>query len=603
VAYPYGQAPDHQLAASEQRYRQEFGPAPFGLFTIGLSGETRHRYLAVNEAYCALTGYRRDEMAGQDFWRDVHPDELPALRTWFETVQAGQGGGTVSADTRLIRQDGEAVCVRLAGCAVQPASGDRYLSAWVLDLTETEQARAETHSMELELQRSRRLDSLGQLVGGIAHDFNNMLTVIANYASLVREEVSVAEAADSSTRWGPVRWDLEQIEDATDRAKRLIKHMLAFARKEQTQAGPVDVGRLIGDVSGLLGEVLGEHVPVTTAHGAGVWPVEADAGLLEQAVINLALNARDAMPDGGQVTIATANIDTLAPAAASPSTAPEDLANLAELLPGHYVQICVTDTGTGMDAMTAEHAFEPFFTTKAGDQAAGLGLAAVGRIAAQAGGKAWLRSAPGRGTTVTIMLPAAEGAAAGPAPSSTAPAAASAGAVLVVDDEAAIREVAHRVLTSAGYQVTTAADGPAALRLLADPHQAADVLLTDVIMPGMTGQAFADQARDLRPGLTVLFMSGYQQESTTASWPKGSTPVIGKPFSRAALLAHVAQALAAPAEAAQAAQATATAGAEAAAMAPAVTANMAANAEVAASAIADTAAQAADPRRPSPIDW
>jgi len=172
VAYPHDQAPGQQLAASEQRFQQEFGPAPFGLFTIGLGGEQRHRYLAVNDAYCALTGYHRDELPGEDFWRDVHPDELPALRTWFEAVQAGTGGGTVSADTRLIRRDGEAVCVRLSGCVVQPAYGDRYLSGWVLDLTEAEQARAETHSMEPELQRSRRLDSLGQLVGGIAHDFN-----------------------------------------------------------------------------------------------------------------------------------------------------------------------------------------------------------------------------------------------------------------------------------------------------------------------------------------------------------------------------------------------------------------------------------------------
>jgi PAS domain S-box-containing protein len=583
VAYPYGQAPDQQLTDSEQRFQQEFGPAPIGLFTIGLTGQWRHCYLAVNHAYGTLTGYGQGELAGADFWRDVHPDELPALRSWFEAVQASQTG-TVSADTRLVRRDGEAVCVRLTGCAVQPATGDRYLSAWVVDQTEAEQARAETHAMELELQRSRRLDSLGQLVGGIAHDFNNMLTVIANYASLVREEVSVAEAADSSTRWGPVRWDLEQIEDATDRAKRLIKHMLAFARREQTQAGPVDIGRLTQDVTGLLGEVLGEHVQVTTAHGAGLWPVEADAGLLEQAIINLALNARDAMPDGGQLTIATANVDTLAPVA-SPAVHAEDLANLAELLPGHYVQIRVTDTGCGMDAMTAEHAFEPFFTTKSGDQAAGLGLAAVGRIAAQAGGKAWLRSAPGQGTTVTIMMPAAEAAVAGGPARAAAPAAEHAGAILVVDDEAAIREVAHRVLTSAGYQVTTAADGPTALRLLADPHQDADVLLTDVIMPGMTGQAFADQARDLRPGLTVLFMSGYQQESTTASWPQGETPVIGKPFSRAALLAHVAQALAAPPGAA--------AGAAAAA----------ATADITAQTAGQIASQAADPSRPSSIDW
>jgi len=188
---------------------------------------------------------------------------------------------------------------------------------------------------------------------------------------------------------------------------------------------------------------------------------------------------------------------------------------------------------------------------------------------------------------VTIMLPAAPGAAAGPEPAAAA--AESLGAVLVVDDEAAIREVAHRVLTSAGYQVTTAADGPAALRLLAGPHQAASLLLTDVIMPGMTGQAFADQARDLRPGLTVLFMSGYQQESTTASWPQGGPPVIGKPFSRAALLAHMAQALAAPAPAAAEGDATA--------------ATAAVTADITAQAAAGSAAQAADPSRPAPIDW
>ena len=155
--------------------------------------------------------------------------------------------------------------------------------------------------------------------------------------------------------------------------------------------------------------MLGEHVPVITRHGAGLWPVEADPGLLEQAIINIALNARDAMPAGGQVTIETANIDTVSLGTASPASQREDAAELAELLPGHYVKICVTDSGAGMDAITADRAFEPFFTTRPGDQAAGLGLPAVRRTAAQTGGKAWLRSEPGKGTTVTMMLPAAPG--------------------------------------------------------------------------------------------------------------------------------------------------------------------------------------------------
>ena len=269
----------------------------------------------------------------------------------------------IQVNTRLICKNGEVACVRLTGSAIQPAGEEPYLAAYVEDTTAAEQAQAELHQLERELLRSRRMDSLGQLVGGIAHDFNNMLTVITNYASLVRDEVTIAGATESATRWGPVRWDIEQIEEATDRAKRLIKHLLAYSQREQAQPAPVDVSLLINDVTGLLGEVLGEHVPVITRHGAGLWPVEADPGLLEQAIINIALNARDAMPAGGQVTIETANIDMVSPGTAGPASQREDAAELAELLPGHYVKICITDSGAGMDAVTADRAFEPFFTT------------------------------------------------------------------------------------------------------------------------------------------------------------------------------------------------------------------------------------------------
>lgn len=533
------------VRASEQQFRREFGLAPVGMVVTSLDVGRQSVYLAVNDAYCQLTGCSRRELAGANFLGDFHPEQQPALEALLQKVISGETG-QIRADTRLVHKNSEIVCVRLTGSAIQPDTGDRYLATYVEDTTAAEQAQAELRRLEHELLRSRRLDSLGQLAGGIAHDFNNMLTVITNYASLVRDEVTVAEAADSATRWGPVRWDIEQIEGAADRAKRLIKHLLAFAQREQAQPAPVDLSRLINDVTGLLREVLGEHVTVITRQGEGLWPVEADPGLLEQAIINIALNARDAMPAGGHLTIDTANIDTVNPGAAGPAAQREDPADLAELLPGHYVTVRITDTGAGMDAITAERAFEPFFTTKPADQAAGLGLPAVRRIATQAGGKAWLRSEPGRGTTITITLPAAPGSAAtGPSASHPGRLTEHAGAVLVVDDEPSIRDVAHRVLTYAGYRVTTAADGKEALRLLRDPGTPADLVLTDVVMPGIAGNAFATQAQEIRPGIQVLYMSGYEQQTTTQSWPQPGTPVIAKPFSRAALLARVTQALAA----------------------------------------------------------
>ena len=531
------------LRASEQRFRQQFGRIPVGMLVTSLIADRPNAYLAVNETFCQMTGYTPAELSRADFLGDVHPDDQPALEILIHSVVSG-GTDQIQADARLVREDGGIVFVHLTGSAIQPPAGERYLAIFIEDASAAEQARAEIGRLEQELQQSRRAESVGQLVGGIAHDFNNLLTVIGNYASLVRDEVSVAEATESATRWEPVRWDVEQIEDAADRAKRLIKHLLAFARREEGKPVLLDFGQLINDVTRLLREMLGERVPLVTRQDAGLWPVQADPALLEQVIMNIAVNARDAMPTGGRVTIESANIDTV-------TSVPDqqDGADLAELLPGRYVELRITDTGAGMDAVTAERAFEPFFTTKSGDQAAGLGLSAVSRFAARAGGRAWLRSAPDQGTTVTVILPAAPGSGSGAA-AHPGGAREYAGVVLVVDDEAAIREVAHRVLTSAGYRVITAANGQDALDVLEDPGTRADVLLTDVVMPGMTGEAFAARVKTMRPDIRVLFMSGYQRpgggEPTagTDGWPESGTPVIEKPFTRAALLARITQVLA-----------------------------------------------------------
>jgi PAS domain S-box-containing protein len=526
--------------ASEQRVREAFGRAPIGMLAISLAARQPHVYLSVNDTFCQLTGYSQRELSRGDFLGDFHPEDQPALEALVSDLVAG-GTDEIQADARLVGKDGGIVPVHLTGSVIQPPAGEHYLAVYVEDITTARAAEAEIGRLERELQQSRRLESVGQLVGGIAHDFNNLLTVIANYASLVRDEVSVAEATESATRWEPVRWDVEQIEDAADRAKRLIKHLQAFARREESRPVLVDLGQLIGDGSQLLRGVLGEHVPLVIRQGPGLWPVQVDPGLLEQVIMNIAVNARDAMPAGGRITIDTSNIDTANIAPGRP-----DAAELAELLPGCYVELRITDTGAGMDPVTAERAFEPFFTTKSGDQAAGLGLSTVRRCVARADGKAWLRSESGHGTTVTVVLPAAPGSGSGSAgPAATRPGREHAGTVLVVDDEAGIRDVAHRVLTSAGYRVMTAESGQKALDLLENPEIPIDVLLADVVMPGMTGEAFAARVQALRPSIRVLFMSGYEQpDADVAGWPQSGTQVISKPFSRAALLARVTQVLA-----------------------------------------------------------
>jgi PAS domain S-box-containing protein len=534
------------LRASWQRFEREFGWMPLCMMATSLTVDRPNRYLAANIAFCKLTGFSWTELSGRDFLGDLEPEGQATLDLLIQQIMSGDTDH-FQVDTRLIRKDGETVAVRLTGWAIQPESGDRYLTTYAEDITAASRAMDDVQQLGRELARSRRVESLGHLVGGLAHDFNNLLTVIASYASLVHEEISVAEAADSPTRWGPVRSDVEQIEGAADRARILIKRMVAFARRERAQAEDVDLAQVISDITVLLGEMLDEHIPVIVQHGTNVWPVRAESAMLEQVITNIVVNARDGMSNGGQLTISTGNIDTMSMASADLSVGKHDADELAELLPGLYVGLRISDTGVGMDPVIAQRAFEPFFTTKDGNESAGLGLTTVQRFAAEAGGKAWLESEAGVGTTVTVVLPAAQGAGWGvPGAGGTQGRPAYSGSVLVIDDELQIREVVHRVLSSAGYQVTTAANGQDALAMLAKPGTPADLILTDIVMPGITGAAFAAQVQVMRPGVQVLFMSGYERPDSAASgWPDADVPVIGKPFSRASLLATVSQLLAA----------------------------------------------------------
>jgi PAS domain S-box-containing protein len=531
----------------EERWFQSwFEHMPCGMVVISMAPGRPNLYLAANDGFCRLAGYSWAELTGREFLGDFHPEEQAALDAAIQQVISGDCP-SICAKWRLIRKDGETICVRVTAAAVQPASGERYLTAFFEDVRPAEQSAAEMSQLRHELARSHRANSLGHLVDGIAHDFNNLLMVIESYASLVYEQVSLAEATDSATRWRPVRSDIEQIQDASERAKMLIRHMLAFARRKSPQAKDVDLGQVLNDASLLLGGLLGEHIPLTIRPARNAWPVRADPAVLEQMITDIAANARDAMPAGGQLTIGIENVDTSgSDGIAQLTISHQDANELAVLLPGRYVVMRITDTGTGMDPAIAERAFEPFFTTKDQNQSAGLGLTALQGFAGQAGGRAWLQSETGRGTTVTIALPAAPGSGYDVASAGTtqAASAARAGSVLVIDDNPQIREVVHRVLSSAGYHVTTAASGQDGLALLDDRDVAADLVLTDVVMPGITGNAFAAELQARRPDMKILFMSGYERPPDgSETWPGESLQVIGKPFSRTALLTTVSRLL------------------------------------------------------------
>jgi PAS domain S-box-containing protein len=542
----------HALQAQQSQFSRDFGDAPVGIIAIGLSVSGSCKYLAVNDAYCQQTGYSGSELIGKDFLGIFHPEDQPPLDDLVHVI-ATEAEQSLAADARIVTREGDVMPVRLTGQAIRPDCGARYLAVFCQDISANLQLRAELGQLEAELAQSRRRQSLGQLAEGIAHDFNNLLTVISSYSSLVHDEITVAESSQGTSRWGPVRWDVRQIEEATDRAKRLVKHLMAFTRREQAEPAIADPGRLTADAAALLQGVLGERITISVHPDSGLWQVNVDPAMLRQAIINIALNAREAMPAGGQIDVTFDNVDTGDANLGAAGYSPADLGEFAQLLPGRYVLIRISDTGVGMDSVIAERAFEPFFTTKTTDEGAGLGLSAVHRFAARTGGRAWLNSHPGEGTTVTLMLPGAPASSAVKGDLDGASTETYAGTVLVADDELAIRDVAHRVLTSAGYRVMTAGNGPEAIALLAS-QAPIDLLLADVVMPGITAGEFLARAREACPGIRMLFMSGYERPEDAHGWPDASVEVITKPFTRPTLLVKVQQAMAATTERAHAAR-------------------------------------------------
>ena len=477
-----------------------------------------------------MTSLRLDSLV-PDRVRASHPEYRAG---YFANPHPRSMGAGLELTAR--RSDGTEVPVDIALSPVR-VGGEQFALAAIRDVSH-QWGWAERARLEAQLHQSQRLESLGQLAGGVAHDFNNLLAVILNYATFVAEALD--EAAPNEPLFPIVRAaildDVEQIRRAAERAAALTHQLLIFGRREVVRAEVLAVNAVVTDLDRLLRRTLGEHIALSLRLDPDPWMVEIDPSQLEQVLVNLAVNARDAMGDGGSLEIVTENVEVDDESARVHPGAH----------PGRYVRLMVADSGTGMPAAVLERAFDPFFTTKARGEGSGLGLATVYGIVTQAGGHVRAYSELGVGTAFQIYLPATEQPAE-PRPA-VVPAARTAGGgrtVLLAEDEDGVREMTRRVLVRAGYQVLTAATGEEALRLAANPARSIALLLTDVVMPGMSGKELRDRLRVLRPDLPTLFMSGFGYEIVVHRGvvDKGVV-LVEKPFTAPVLLEKVADVLA-----------------------------------------------------------
>jgi signal transduction histidine kinase/CheY-like chemotaxis protein len=394
------------------------------------------------------------------------------------------------------------------------------------DITERKQAEKELQEREQQLRQAVKMEAVGRLSGGIAHDFNNLLSVIIGYADELNESKSDGDK---------LRRNAEQIKKAGQRAASLTRQLLAFSRQQVLQPRVLDLNSVVADLAKMLRRLIGADIELTLTLDPEVGSVKADPSQIDQVLMNLVVNARDAMPEGGQITIETSNTELTQGQAAK----------MPYVQPGPYVQLTVTDTGIGMDAETMAHIFEPFFTTKEKGQGTGLGLATVYGIIKQSGGYIWVFSEPGRGTSFKIFLPRVMDAA--PAVSAkTQPAKGrrALSTVLLVEDEDSLRELIAELLARDGYHVLAASNGAQAVETARSFQGPIHLLLTDIVLPGISGTAVAKHLAASRPEMKILYMSGYSEFHPSG---RGSLPpdarLLQKPFTKETLLRDVAEAL------------------------------------------------------------
>jgi PAS domain S-box-containing protein len=530
-------------ASPQTDVRENHGQGPAGAELFG-NGLPEHFLESVPDAVVAVAadgaivlvnreaerifGYDRQELIGEPVEMLVparHRDEYVARRKSYfeEPTTRGRGSGL---EFHGLRRDGSEIPLDIAVSPLGTGAGTTAIVV-VRDLSqakESERRRDEElarANRETRMAQSRRLESLGQLAGGVAHDFNNLLGVILNYADFVADELEKGTTAHT---------DVLEIRKAAERATELTRQLLIFSRREIVKPAPVDLNEVVGDIERLLRRTLGEHIELVAKLDPDIPAVLADPGQVEQVLVNLAVNARDAMPDGGRLVIQTSEVDLDR----------DFLQEHPDISPGPYVRLTVADNGTGMEPEVAARVYEPFFSTKHKGEGTGLGLATVYGIVSGAGGEISLYSEPGEGSVFRVHLPAA-GSAVSVLPGEQAVDFTGSGErVLLVEDDDTVRALARRILTEGGYDVSTTSEGAAAARLLEDPQNDFDLLVSDVVMPGMRGVELARRARELRPELPILMMSGYTTPlSDDDRRAMATSPLLEKPFSRRDLLGEV----------------------------------------------------------------
>ncbi len=505
----------------EQRARAEAGlrkwahifeHAGWGVVILGADGQTLE---ALNPAFARIHGYEPEALVGRPVTRLLGEGADPE-EAWRLDVARREGRATFEVTHR--RHDGQEIPAVVDLAAIRDADGTLlYYAANVQDLTERRRA-------EEQVRQAHKMEAVGRLAGGVAHDFNNMLMIIIGFADFLYQAIDADD---------PRRRDAEEIRKAAERASGLTRQLLSFGSAQLVRPRLVDLNVVVRDMEKMLRPLVGERIALETSLPA-LGAVRADRGQLEQVIMNLALNARDAMPGGGTLAIETRSV-SLAPGAAY------RLFGL-EMPAGRYVRLIVRDTGQGMDTDTRARIFEPFFTTKPGAQNSGLGLSVVYAIVSQTGGYLWVESQARQGTSFTVWLPeVAEPVEPDPEPG--APPVGGTERILVVEDEAAVRALAARILRQAGYAVTEASGGAAALALV-DGGLEVDAVLSDVVMPGMDGKSLAGQLRQRRPGIPILFMSGYTgSEALRRGGDERDVALLEKPFSPQSLTARIRQLL------------------------------------------------------------
>ncbi len=468
------------IRESEERYRLLFERNLAGVYRTTLAG----RILECNEAMARIFGYgSREELLGRDI-RSLYPSD----EDWQGFREALlQFRNLTNYEMQGARKDGSPVWIlENATLLADEAAGEVIVEGTATDITERK-------LLEEQLRQSQKMEAIGQLAGGIAHDFNNLLTTVIGYSDMALRQLAEKD---------PVRAEIQEIQRAGEKAANLTHQLLAFSRKQVFASKTVDVNALIADAVGMLSRVVGGHIRIVTQLDPTLGSVRADPGQLEQVILNLVVNAREAMPDGGTLTIRTQNADV-------------DVASARQhygIAPGRYTVFSVSDTGVGIDTDTQKRVFEPFFTTKDKPRGVGLGLATVYGIINQSGGQIFLSSEPGRGATFAVYLPR-EGAPRPLVSGAPEPLGSSSETILLVEDEDAVRNLTRRLLENGGYTVLQASDAEAALEVAESHDGRLDMLLTDVVMPGLSGPELARRLLASRPRLRVLYVSGYPDEA------------------------------------------------------------------------------------------